>query len=133
MSTWSLSRFEVQESLRTAAAPVACENALVFARSDALRQEPLARARTNSYFIGMPRIALASALTGVLAPLGVMAETGLAWACPDCPTARIVGRAICANDMWQNVAITALPFAVFALVAALLHRLGRGKVALTRR
>jgi hypothetical protein len=77
----------------------------------------------------MPRIYLA----GVLAPLALVSEASRALACPDCPTARMVSQAICAGDMWQNVAIVGGPFIVFALVALGVHRLGRPDAAVTPR
>jgi hypothetical protein len=71
----------------------------------------------------MPR----TLVTAVLAPSVALALTvaSPALACPACPTARLVAQAICAGDLWLNIAVTVAPFVVFAIITAGLHRLGR--------
>ena len=59
--------------------------------------------------LGRRVAAAATALTSVLLPVAALA-------CPSCPVGREARAQVLSLDLWSNLAMTALPFAVIAVV-----------------
>lgn len=61
----------------------------------------------------------------VVVALFAVGAASVAFACPSCPTSRVVAAIVCGGDAWSNLAAILAPFPFFAALGALLHRLGR--------
>jgi hypothetical protein len=61
-------------------------------------------------------------LVGVTAALA--ASPAIAFACPNCESARLVRAAVWAPSALENLLFIALPFAIVGAMAALVHRVG---------
>jgi hypothetical protein len=55
---------------------------------------------------------------------GVLAFCGLAQACPNCATARVVRASVFDEKFWTHLMLITLPLLVLALVSFLLYRIG---------
>jgi hypothetical protein len=50
--------------------------------------------------------------------------TTAAFACPDCPTARVVKASILGGDSWNHLVMVTVPFLLIGSLSALLYRVG---------
>ena len=56
--------------------------------------------------------------------LGVSLVATAARACPDCPSAREVRRAVFEGGFWEPLVMVGLPFVLLGFLGALLYRVG---------
>lgn len=59
-----------------------------------------------------------------LAALAGSLVTTAAFACPDCPTARVVKASVLGGDFWNHLLMVTAPFLLIGSLSALLYRVG---------
>jgi len=74
-------------------------------------------------FTYMRRLRHAS-LLGVTMLAPVLLLSGVAQACPNCPTARAVRASVFDDNFWTHLTLITLPLLVLAVVSFLLYRIG---------